>query len=66
MLRFIAQTIIVTIDRVLEVIAPRLPGVAGAGLFWMGDGHSVFWDMWTEDSSTVIRMGRLEFGVDWK
>lgn len=72
MLRYIAHFTIETIDRILEATAPRLPGVAGAGLFWLGgDGYASFWDVWTDkdsmgNRSTVVRMGRLEFGIDWK
>lgn len=66
MLRSITQTIVSTIDRILEVIAPRLPGVAGAGVFWLGDGHSSFWDMWSEGRSTVVRLGRVELEIDWQ
>lgn len=68
MLRHIAHSIIETTDRVLEVVAPKIPGVAGAGLFWLGDGRSSRWEAWTDkaSNSTFVRMGKLEFGIDWK
>lgn len=64
MIHSIAHAIVATTDRILEAAAPRLPGVAGAGLFWQPGVP--FWDAWTEGKGTTVRMGRVALEIDWK
>lgn len=64
MMMFVLTRSVPTLDRLVAAYAPLLPRVAGGGVFWLGAGHTAFWDVWTEGKSTTARLGRVELVID--
>jgi hypothetical protein len=59
-------TTVPVLDALTRALAPLLPRMVSGGAFWLGRGHSSFWDVWSEGQDTYLRMGRLELVLDLK